>query len=51
MKAMNNKVAINTYLYTIESKKQRKQTKGTETESWIQRAFWLPDRRGVWKNG
>ena len=41
----------NTYLSTIESKKQSKQ-KRTETESWIQRAFrWLPDGRGVWGNG
>ena len=37
---MNNKVAINTYLSTIESKKQTKQTR-TETESWIRRSFWL----------
>ena len=36
---MNNKMAINTYLLTIESKKQTKQTR-TETESWIQRAFY-----------
>ena len=32
---MNNKVAINTYLSTIESKTQTKQTRNTETESWI----------------
>ena len=37
---MNNKMAINTYLSTIESKKkQTKQTRRIETESWIQRAF------------
>ena len=30
---MNNNVAINTYLATIESKKQTKQTR-TETVSW-----------------
>ena len=36
---MNNKVAINTYLSTIESKKQTKQTTRTETESWKQRVF------------
>ena len=30
---MNNKMAINTYLSTIESKKQNKQTSRTETES------------------
>ena len=35
---MNNKMAKNTYLSTIESKKQTKQTR-TETESWIWRAF------------
>ena len=40
-------MAINTYLSTIESKKQTKQTR-TETESWIQRTFlWLPDGSGV----
>ena len=43
---MDNKVAITTYLSTIESKKQTKQTRRTETESW--RMFgWLPDGRGV----
>ena len=31
---MNNKMAINTYVSTIESKKLTKQTR-TETESWI----------------
>ena len=30
---MNNKMAINTYLSTIESKKQIKQTRRTEIES------------------
>ena len=35
---MNNKVAKNIYLSTIESKKQSRQTR-TETESWIWRAF------------
>ena len=35
---MNYKMTINTYLSTIESKKQTKQTR-TETESWIQRVF------------
>ena len=48
---MNNKMAINTYLSTIESKKQTKQTRKTETDSWIQTAFqWLPDGRG-WSGG
>ena len=36
---MNNKMAINTYLSAIQSKKETKQTRRTETESWIQRAF------------
>ena len=39
IKIMNNKMAINTNLSTIESKKQTKQTRRTETESWVQRAF------------
>ena len=38
IKIMNNKIAINMYLSTSESKKQTKQTR-TETESWIRRAF------------
>ena len=43
---MNNKMAKNTYLSTIECKKQTKQRR-TETESWIQRAFsWLPNGKG-----
>ena len=36
---MNNKMAKNTYLSTVESKKQTKQTRRTETESWIWRVF------------
>ena len=36
---MNNKMAINTYISRIEAKKQTKQTRRTETESWIWRAF------------
>ena len=39
IKTINNKMAINTYLSTIESKKQTKQTTRTETESWKQRVF------------
>ena len=39
IKTMNKKMAINTYLSTTESKKQTKQTRRTETESWIWRAF------------
>ena len=33
IKSINNKMATNTYLSTIESKKQTKQTKKTETKS------------------
>ena len=33
IKTMNNKMAINTYLSTIESKKQTQQTRRPETES------------------
>ena len=36
IKTMNKKMVINTYLSTVESKKQAKQTRRTETESWIQ---------------
>ena len=44
---MNNKMAINTYLSTIDSKKKTRQARRAETESWIQRVFsWLLDRRG-----
>ena len=40
-------MAKNINLSTIKSKKQTKQTKRTETESWLQRTFWwLPDGRG-----
>ena len=43
---------INTYLSTVESKKQNKQTCRTETESQIQRMFsWLPQGRGVGELG
>ena len=49
---MNNKMAIHTYLSIIEYKKQTKQRRGTETESWIQRAFWwLPIGKWGGKNG
>ena len=49
---MNNQMAINTYLSTIESKKQNKQTSRTETELQTQRAFWwLRDGRGVGRMG
>ena len=44
---MNNKMAINTVLSTIESIKQTKQTRRTETESWIGRAFLMVARREV----
>ena len=39
IKTMNNKMAQNTYLSKIESKKQTKQIRRTETEPWIRRAF------------
>ena len=49
---MNNKMSKNMNLSTIESRKQTKQTRRTETESWIGRTFlWLPDGRGVGGNG
>ena len=39
-------MAISMYLSTTESKTQTKQTRTTETESWIQSTFWwLPDGR------
>ena len=38
IKTMNNKMAINTYLSPIESKKESKQSR-TKTESWIGTAF------------
>ena len=54
IKTVNNKMAINTYPSTIESRKQTKQIR-TETESWIQRMFqWLPDGgrvRGMGRKG
>ena len=44
------KMAKNTNLSTIESKKQTKQTRRTGTESWIWRpAGWLPDGSGLWE--
>ena len=36
---MSNKMAINPQLPTIESKRQTKQTRRTETESWVGRGF------------
>ena len=45
-------MAKNTNVSTIESEKQTKQTRRTETESQIQRMFlWLTDGRGVEENG
>ena len=47
IKTMNNKMAINTYLSIIEPKKQTKQTRRKDRESWIWRVFlWLPGGRG-----
>ena len=49
---MNNKMAINRYLSTVESKRQTKQTRRTETESWIRRAFdGYQMARGCWRMG
>ena len=49
---MNNKMAINTYHSTIESKNQTKQTKRTETELWIQTVFLIAARwERDWGNG
>ena len=52
---MNIKMAINSQLSTIESKKQTKQTSRTETESQIWRSFggWSVGRRkgGNWRKG
>ena len=39
IKTMNNKMAKNMYLSTIECKKQSKQTRRTEIESQIQKEF------------
>ena len=39
IKTMNNKMAINVYLSITELKKQTKQTRRTETQSWILRVF------------
>ena len=44
---MNNKMAKNTYLSTIEFKKQIKQTRRTEIQ-WIWKTFlWFSGGRGV----
>ena len=45
---MNNKMAINTSLSTIESKQQTKQTRRTERESRIQRVVEMVPR---WEGG
>ena len=47
IRTMNNKMATNTTCQLNLKSKQTKQTKRTETESWIQRVFsWLPNGRG-----
>ena len=49
---MNIKMAINSQLSTIESKKQTEQTSKIETVSQIWRSFgWLPAGRGKEENG
>ena len=44
---MNNKMAKTAYLSTIESKKQTKQTRRTETELQIWRVLMV----AIWKRG
>ena len=45
---MNDKMAKNTNLSTIKFKKKIKQTRRTETESWIWKSFWwFSDGRGL----
>ena len=39
IKTINNKVATNTTLSTMESKNQTKQIRRTETEQWMWRDF------------
>ena len=52
IKAKKNKMAMNTYLSTIESKNQTKQTRRTEIESLTQRTFgWFPGGGGGGRMG
>ena len=44
IKTMDNKKTTNTHLSTVESKKQTKQTRRTEIESWIRRVFLMVAR-------
>ena len=44
---MNNKMAINVYLSITELKKQTKQTRRTETESWIQSVLMVVRCKGA----
>ena len=44
---MNNKMAINTYLSTTESKKQTKQARNTKMESWLQSVLIVARWEGV----
>ena len=44
-KTMNNKMTINTYLSTIDSKNQSKQTR-TETESWTRKVLMVARWKG-----
>ena len=49
---MNIKMAVNSYLSTIEPKKQPEQTSRKETELQIWRSLgWLPIGRGKGENG
>ena len=48
---MNNKQAKNTCLLTVESKKQTKQTRRTETETWTGEHFDGCQMGEIWGNG
>ena len=48
---MNNKMVINIYLSTTESKKRTKQTKRTETESWILSVLMAARWEEMWGKG
>ena len=50
IKTMNNKMAINTYLSTIESKKQTKQTRRTERIMDVETLLVVARWEGVWGN-
>ena len=51
IKSMNNKMAINIYLSTTESKKQTKQTRRTGTESQMESVLMVTRWEVVWGMG